>query len=128
MTKLSVITLSYNTKDLILECLESVASQYKSALEKKLNDFASAYEKESDTKGSNGNVNNIQKAIATLSDRSKKDLESQMFKVMTAVNLDVPTTRLVGELSGGRGAEAQAIVIHPRGRFGRIAGAGSRSV
>ena len=50
-------------------------SKYKSALEKKLNDFASAYEKESDTKGSNGNVNNIQKAIATLSDRSKKDLE-----------------------------------------------------
>lgn len=34
----------------------------------------------------------------------QKDLQSQMFKVMTAVNLDVPTDRLVGELSGGQQA------------------------
>ena len=32
------------------------------------------------------------------------DLESQMFKVMQAVNLDVPTDRVVGELSGGQQA------------------------
>ncbi len=34
----------------------------------------------------------------------QKDLQSQIYKVMTAVNLDVPTDRLVGVLSGGQQA------------------------
>jgi len=35
MIKLSIVTLSYNTKDLTLACLKSVVSQYKQELEKK---------------------------------------------------------------------------------------------
>ena len=34
----------------------------------------------------------------------QNDIQSKIFKVMTAVNLDVPTTRIVGELSGGQQA------------------------
>ena len=53
----------------------SLESKYVSALEKKITDFASAYEKSSDTKGATGSSNNIQKAIASLSAKSLKDLE-----------------------------------------------------
>ncbi|MEI6040139.1 MAG: ATP-binding cassette domain-containing protein [Candidatus Berkelbacteria bacterium] len=35
---------------------------------------------------------------------NQTDLQSKMYKVMTAVNLDVPTDRIVGELSGGQQA------------------------
>ncbi len=37
-------------------------------------------------------------------DETPNDLQSRMYKVMTAVNLDVPTERKVGELSGGQQA------------------------
>jgi ATPase subunit of ABC transporter with duplicated ATPase domains len=46
----------------------------------------------------------VKEYFAKAFNEPQKDLESKIFKVTTAVNLDVPTDRIVGDLSGGQQA------------------------
>jgi len=59
---------------------------------------------------------NIKEYFAKAFKENNPNLESQIFKVMTAVNLEVPTDRLVGDLSGGQQARlllAFALIQNP---------------
>lgn len=64
MIKLSIVTLSYNTKDLTLACLRSVVSQYNQELEKK--EIEIIVVDNDSTDGSSSAISNLQPAIGSL--------------------------------------------------------------
>lgn len=64
MIKLSIVTLSYNTKDLILQCLNSVISQYKNELKKK--EIEIIVVDNNSTDGSPSEISNIKNQISNL--------------------------------------------------------------
>ena len=64
MIKLSIVTLSYNTKDLTLECLKSVAAHYKKELEEK--DFEIIIVDNASSDGSISAIFNLQKEVPNL--------------------------------------------------------------
>ncbi|MBI2613604.1 MAG: glycosyltransferase family 2 protein [Candidatus Levybacteria bacterium] len=73
MIKLSIVTLSYNTKDLTIMCLNSLASQYKDELERKEMEIIVVDNNSSD--GSTSQISNLKSQISNLTlIQSKKNL------------------------------------------------------
>jgi len=64
MVNLSIIILSYNTKDLTLACLESIKSNYSKELEKK--EFEIIVVDNASTDGSSSAISNFQFSVYNL--------------------------------------------------------------